>query len=147
MSSSPEDQVSGDETVFRTFFDRVDWWNAKAGTLTSQVFEPSASDTDGLSVIRSKSHNALDAARLKHRERIARKLEPEPLVVAEVSVGLLLEKSLSVVPDPLPDVPGHALIPEITIATGKGKSGKSLRYAARACVVKVHGPFQPHQLE
>ena len=147
MADAPEDPVASDEQVYRTFFDKVGWWDSIKRSVYRQAFEPSDADTNGLSVVRARFHTPLQVAAIKHRERLARNKAAEPLVVVEVSVAALREKGLDVVPDPLPEIPGHAVIPLLNNTQKKGQVGKQRQLDAVASCIKIHGPFDVATLD
>ncbi|MBK8207452.1 MAG: hypothetical protein IPK87_11805 [Planctomycetes bacterium] len=66
---------------------------------------------------------------------------PGQFCVAEISISKLHETGLSATADPLPDNPGHALIPELNAAIKGTKKCKELQSKVQAAVIKLHGPF------
>lgn len=65
-------------------------------------FKPTKNDTDGLSVTRRKF--VVD---------LAIEAGGGQKSLAEVKVSDVIKEGMTVKPDPLPDLPGHALIPEL----------------------------------
>lgn len=105
--SQGHDPVEEGEYVLRRI--HKDHYNAALPAAVLRVaFQPSKSDVDGLSVCRERFITAAQLAGLGRA--------PGAYYVARLAVTALHDLSLTVIPAPRTDLPGHAVIPELTWA-------------------------------
>jgi hypothetical protein len=121
-------------------------WETKYrdGVVASAAFEPLPGDTDGLSLFREAClADPLDVLRV-----IAEEKRPNYALV-RVSVQALTDLGLTVRPAPIPEVPGHVVVPELTITAHKTDKSRYLPARARLAelasgqVVRLPGGGRP----
>ena len=124
------------------------------GVPTPQAFMPSARDTTGASVYRAQY---LDGSLEVRARELATRLRPKggkPTYVLALQAKTLVEAGIRVQPDRrpaengLPEMPGHALIPELRASPDKGRGPAQERYRQLAGLAwKVFGPFDALPVE
>ena len=109
--------VQADEQVLRRVLFREDWYDPKLDVpIHRYAFQPMSQDSRGISVFRERFIAASDLA--------AAGPNPAGYIVAALDVEDIRSidlgtTRLSVVADPIEDLPGHALIPELNTTTAK----------------------------
>lgn len=98
-------RVPSSERVFRAVLEK--WWDPISPTPGADAFRPTRRDTTGLSVLRS-SLTTVEVARIGPNP--ANRYHLAELLVADIeSLGL------TVVAEPKPEDPSHAVIPELSL--------------------------------
>lgn len=111
------DAVTPDEAVFRRI-PKSRFHEGDDVPVDPVAFRPREDDIEGLSVYRAKKVGPREVA-LAYRM-------PGDCFVARLAVADLLDLHLSVVPDERPDeLPGHALIPELSWGRYQADKGRS----------------------
>jgi hypothetical protein len=133
--SQEDDPVEKGEYVLRRI--HKDHYNA---ALTSPVlrlaFQPSKWDTDGLSVCREQFISAAQLAALGRASGA--------YYVARLAVVTLHGLSLTVIPSPRDDLPGHAVIPELSLSAYRQEKKRldavQVELARLASLAIIHEP-------
>ncbi|NQV25708.1 MAG: hypothetical protein HQ518_15225 [Rhodopirellula sp.] len=140
------DRVSDDEIIYRRVPARPQWCiPGDPVQITVDAFSPLKStkdrlgDVDGLSVTRAKS--SANPSFATPADVAGAGPSPAGYFVLELRVSDLQKLGLSVVPDPKPDNPGHALIPEIHEAVRKQAATKALQNSLVQNVQAIYGRF------
>jgi hypothetical protein len=102
------DPITEDEWLIRLVWeDRV---TSRVPIISPNAFEPRKTETDGISFYRRACLNdPADALLPFAADKRAR------YAIVQIPVSLLTTLGLSVRPAPIPDVPGHVVVPEINI--------------------------------
>lgn len=128
--------------LYRWVPHRPDWCSVQEQVVSRQTFEPSPSDETGISIVSADGLSAHDCAMIWAQERLKAGKKPDAVCIAEFSIETIRELELTIAPDPLPDNPGHMLIPELTTENRRKKGSKKIqRKLAKSCTI-VHGPFR-----
>ena len=102
---SETNPVSPDEFVFRRILRK--WYDpSKDPPVDRQAFRPTSRDVKGLSVFRA---NFIDPERLD-RDNDG---NPGKYCVARLRASAIMDLNLTIIPDRIDELPGHALIPEL----------------------------------
>jgi len=102
---SDSDPILESEYLFRRIPAWLDWVNLEAGTVSPQAFAATPKDTDGLSFYRQCCVDPKTVAHPEHK--------PGQYYVARISAEGLISLGLSLVPRPMPPIPGHTIVPEL----------------------------------
>ncbi len=134
--NGPRRPITADEIVLRRIHQNH---CARDGPqlILPAAFRPTGDDVEGLSVFRASLVLAAQVA--------AAGRKPGEYFVAALSVGALLQLGLTVVADDQPgDLPGHALIPELSgPAYQQGKKSLKLIVAELARIASQHIVHRP----
>lgn len=137
MQEVGPDPVADDEIIYRRIPESKGWYDAKINEVSADAFGPNREyDVEGISVSRAK---------LTTLENAATPPTPRPgksFFVAFLNAGELRNCGIQIEPDPLPNDPSHAILPQLT--TGNRKSTETLeRQAVLATLCRrVEGPFK-----
>jgi len=127
------DPISDEEIVYRRI--PATWYPDQTRVINDQAFAPHKhNDHDGLSVSRAKFNDPEDATK-----RVA---SGKKFFLARLSVHDLKKIGLSVIPAPLDNDPGHAVIPEINASNrGEKLTLERQRQLVQLCM-DVIGPIE-----
>jgi len=118
--TNQDDEIGTDEYVYRRVLNKQDIIDLSLRSpLQRSAFRPTNNDVDGISVFREKftSPEAL----------ISAGQSPLGYHVVRLPVKEILEAGLTIITDPQDNqLPGHALIPDITIQEYDNPQGKNL---------------------
>jgi hypothetical protein len=136
---SPSDgtePIKDDEILYRRIPVSQKWFDPTADPrLSPQAFHPIKQDTTGLSLSRAK---------YKTVEEAAEGPSAQGYYVAGVKAGELRERGIAVIPDPLPDDPGHCELPGLTYSNRHCDQSEELKVQlAHELTWWVAGPFLP----
>ena len=132
------DKISDEEFLYRKIAVTSDAYDPNRQEVKPDAFRPTQYDTRGISVDRawSESHPAF-----RRIEEAAQGRQPE-YYVAVLQVGSLRASGLDVVPDPLPDNPGHALITDLNYSNRRDAQSQEKKVLLAHRLVRcVEGPF------
>jgi hypothetical protein len=126
--------ILDDEILYRRVPAQADYYNPAVDSRpTPLAFRPRENDTKGLSVSRAK---------YRTMEQVARNPRGKRYYVAVLQAGKLRAGGIAVEPDPLPNDPGHALLPSLTYQNRKTPRAKEQQVLiAEALCLRVEGPF------
>jgi hypothetical protein len=128
--------IDPDEIVYRRVVDRSGFYKSdRQPPLSDSAFKPAPRDTDGISFTRAKyvSADPILAA--------AGGYQGKNYFVIEMRADDLMSLGVTFKPRPLPDDPGHTVIPELNIKVIDAPSAVMIRDRARRLPFKAHGPY------
>jgi len=126
-------RIGDDEILFRRIPVSTDWYDGK---VSPNAFNPTKSDIDGISVYRKTFLSAPDLA--------GKGRNVKGYYVVALRAIDLKQSVIRVIPNPLPDDPDHALIPDLTYSNKDSDRSKMLKIRlAELCILPAEGPFIP----
>ena len=141
------DPVADEEWLLRKVSVRSGRYDGESGRLLPESFMPIKTDETGISLDRQRSAERPEFRTPKQAACGDADRQPDGYFVARLSVTEVRALGLTVKPDPLPDNPGHVLIPEMSYPMRKSKDQveKNRVLAGEAAlaqrVAEVLGPF------
>lgn len=128
-----EEPLSDDELLLRRIPASQNWVSPDDKSIDPLAFRPRESDITGLSFGRAKYDAPIQEA--------AKGALGRRFFVALLSVKLIREKGMTIVPRPLIGDAGHAEISDLTYANRRSDRAREFVQCLRDCVVGVQGPF------
>lgn len=131
-------EIGDDEILFRKLPVKFDRYDPDRKEVKPDAFRPTKSDERGISVDRAHSERHPDFRRI---EEAAQGRQAE-YYIAVLRAGDLRQHGFVLVPDPLSENPGHALIADLTYANRREPQSEEKRVQlAHGLVIRVEGPF------
>jgi hypothetical protein len=133
MSFQPgHEPIGDDEILYRRIPASKGWYDENG--LSPEAFDPRSDETTGISVFRAKYKSLEEAAKGKSKKGY---------YIAVFRAGDLRANGIQVVPQPLPDEPGHAELPELTCDTRYTNESLGIKSRLAGLTRSVEGPFCP----
>lgn len=127
------EEIDDDELLLRRIPAAQNWVSIDTKSVDPLAFRPRESDVSGLSFGRAKYDSPSQEAAKGARGR--------RFFVALLSVKLVREKGMTIVPKPFTGDLGHAEISDLTFANRRSDLARELVQCLRDCVVDIQGPF------
>ena len=107
LSSSGQEGIDGDETLYRRVPVKMKWYDPVTGRLSPEAFHPNRKDESGISLDRKKYRTLEEAAQGPHMDGY---------YVAVLRAAELQAHGITVAAKPNAGNPGHAEIPRLNYA-------------------------------
>ena len=136
---SDRGEIGNDELLYRKVPVKPGWYDPERNELKPDALTPRKDDTAGISFDRaaSESHPEFRSA-----EQAGHGRSPAGYYVAVFKAGDLRSHGFSIIADPQPGNPGHALLEDLTYSNRKDPSSQEKRVElAHDLVIAVEGPF------
>jgi hypothetical protein len=124
--------VADDELLYRRIPVSMGWYSDSG--LSPEAFDPRTDETTGISVYRGK-HKPIEEA--------ARGPGKKGYYVAVLRAGDLRKLGIDVVPQPGPDDPGHAELPDLRCDNRREPETEERKVLLARSALRVEGPFPP----
>ena len=125
--------VDDDELVFRRVPEQSQRYNPTTRILSPEAFAPhKTADQTGISLSRQKYKSVEEASRGRPGKQN---------YVATLRAGDLKANAIRILPDPLPDDPGHCVLPDINSGNRKDDATLLLQRELVRLTLSVDGPF------
>jgi len=126
--------IGDDEFLFRRIPASVDWFDPNESRVADDAFRPRRHDMDGISLVRSRYCTVEEAARAGARPG-------KRYYVACLCVADLRKEGFQIKADPLPDNPGHVILPELRYEIRRTREARERVRKLCRLVRRVEGPF------
>jgi hypothetical protein len=127
--------IADDELLYRRVPVSKEWYSPEKG-LSPEAFDPLESDVTGISVSRAKYKSVEDAAKGKSKKGY---------YVAVLRAVDLRTVGIEIQPQPLPDDPGHAELPQLRYDNRTDEELLERKNRLADLPIRVEGPFLPTQ--
>ena len=125
--------IAEDELLYRRISEKSGWYNESTREIDPQAFAPHPTeDRTGISLSRGKYKTVSQAAVGRPGKRY---------FVAILRAVDLMNAGIGISPEPSPDDPGHAVLPELNSGNRKEDRTESLQEILAGIVIDVDGPF------